>query len=919
MDNHDKLDKQFQKAAGISEENKDFPALDKVWARVEEKLDKKEDKKVIALWKKIGVAASLLLFFSLGYQFLKPEPHPIVPENSIVLENDLPTEKATPEATPAVSTSKTKILPQPEVEKIIKKQLQKEVVVMSEETEPQKEAAYPNYAPVMLEKATAVVEENTTANATLSKKTAAAPTLMSRSTVTQDVVVKEISTNEITGIQTLKGTVTEEGLPLPGVSIAVIQAKRGTETDVNGNFTLQAQVGERVQFSYPGMKTTMLTVGENKQIDVALQADDQNLQEVVVTGYQKADRKTRKLAKARMEAMATPKRSNSAAGYVSITRAKQVKNDGTPAIVTALAGNIAGLNITADTVQSVSTRVLRAAGSQRQNQPLYIIDGVIISRRNLKKMNPEVIETITTIKSSEAEAHYGTNGRNGAIILTSKNAVFRNMTNREIRRKLRQLKKESPVSPLSAVENSEEEYDSFVENPFENPKNNPLSTFSIDVDNASYTNIRRFINNGQPVPKDAVRVEEMINFFKYNYAQPTGIHPFSITTEYSVAPWNTQHQIVRIGLQGKIIPTNELPASNFVFLIDVSGSMEDENKLPLLKASMKVLVDQLRKEDTVAIIVYAGAAGMVLPPTSGAAKQTIMAALDKLNAGGSTAGGAGIELAYKTAAEHFIKSGNNRVILATDGDFNVGSSSDKDMQSLIEEKRKSGIFLTCLGFGMGNYKDRKMELLSDKGNGNYAYIDNMQEANRFLGKEFKGSMFAIAKDVKIQIEFNPKHVQSYRLIGYENRKLRNEDFTDDAIDAGELGSGHTVTALYEIIPTGSNSPFGSSELPLKYTDTKATATHTDELATIKFRYKKPDGNKSTEIVQIIENQSVPLQAASEDFRFSTAVAWFGLKLRNSEYVPNKSQQAIVALARKAQSHDPDGYKAEFIRLVETIE
>lgn len=918
MDNHDKLDKQFQKAAGISEENKDFPALDKVWARVEEKLDKKEDKKVIALWKKIGVAASLLLFFSLGYQFLKPEPHPIVPENSIVLENDLPTEKAVPEATPVVSSPKTKILPQPEVEKIIKKQLQTEAVVATEEAKAKKAAAYTNYAPVMLEKATAVVEENTIAAPALAKKIAAPPMLMSRSTVTQDVVVKEISTNEITGIQTIKGTVTEGGLPLPGVSIAVVQANRGTQTDVDGNFTLQAQVGERVQFSYPGMKTTMLTVGENKEMDVALQADDQNLQEVVVTGYQKADRKTRKLAKARMEAMATPKRSNSAAGYVSIIRAKQVKSDGTPTIITGLAGKIAGLTVTADTVQSGST-LLRAAGSQSQNQPLYIIDGVIISRRNLKKMNPEVIETITIIKSSEAEAHYGTTGKNGAIILTSKNAVFRNMTNREIRRKLRQLKKEYPVSPLSAVENSEEEYDSFVENAFENPKNNPLSTFSIDVDNASYTNIKRFINNGQPVPKDAVRVEEMINFFKYNHPQPTGIHPFSITTEYSVAPWNTQHQIVRIGLQGKIIPTNELPASNFVFLIDVSGSMEDENKLPLLKASMKVLVDQLRKEDTVAIIVYAGAAGMVLPPTSGAAKQTIMAALDNLNAGGSTAGGAGIELAYKTAAEHFIKNGNNRVILATDGDFNVGSSSDKDMQSLIEEKRKSGVFLTCLGFGMGNYKDRKMELLSDKGNGNYAYIDNMQEANRFLGKEFRGSMFAIAKDVKIQIEFNPKHVQSYRLIGYENRKLRNEDFTDDAIDAGELGSGHTVTALYEIIPTGSNSPFGSSAIPLKYTDTKATTSHTDELATIKFRYKKPDGDKSTEIVQIIENQSVPLQAASEDFRFSTAVAWFGLKLRNSEYVPNKSQQDIVALARKAQSHDPDGYKAEFIRLVETIE
>jgi Ca-activated chloride channel family protein len=364
------------------------------------------------------------------------------------------------------------------------------------------------------------------------------------------------------------------------------------------------------------------------------------------------------------------------------------------------------------------------------------------------------------------------------------------------------------------------------------------------VDNASYTNVRRFINNGQKVPKDAVRVEEMINFFKYNNPQPKNNDPFSINTEYSVAPWNTKHKLLRISLQGKIIPSGKLPASNLVFLIDVSGSMNDQNKLPLLKESMKILVNELRKEDKVSIIVYAGAAGMVLPPTSGNEKQTIIDAIEKLSAGGSTAGGAGIELAYKTAQENFIKNGNNRVILATDGDFNVGNSSNTDMQTLIEEKRKSGIFLTCLGYGMGNYKDSKMQILSDKGNGNYAYIDNIQEANRFLGKEFKGSMFAIAKDVKIQIEFNPKHVKSYRLIGYENRKLRDEDFVNDAIDAGELGSGHIVTALYEIIPVGVESEFYKEEIPLKYSNVPETSTtYNDELATIKFRYKKPDGEK----------------------------------------------------------------------------
>lgn len=468
------------------------------------------------------------------------------------------------------------------------------------------------------------------------------------------------------------------------------------------------------------------------------------------------------------------------------------------------------------------------------------------------------------------------------------------------------------------IDKNDEDYGAFIENPFEAPKNAPLSTFSIDVDNASYTNIRRFINNGQPVPKDAVRVEEMVNFFKYQYDQPKDRHPFAIHTEYSAAPWNDKHQLLRIGLQGKVLPTENLPASNLVFLIDVSGSMGQQNKLPLLQQSMKILVNELRKEDRVAMVVYAGAAGLVLPPTSGADKQTIIAALDRLQAGGSTAGGAGIELAYKTAQEHFIKDGNNRVILATDGDFNVGSHSNSDMEKLIEDKRKSGVFLTVLGYGMGNYKDSKMEILADKGNGNYAYIDNIQEANRFLGKEFKGSMYAIAKDVKIQIEFNPKQVQAYRLIGYENRKLRPEDFTNDKIDAGELGSGHTVTALYEIIPAGVKSEFLETTPTLKYSKVEPTGTsYSDELATVKFRYKKPDGDKSTEMVNVIANQPQSLEKSSADFKFASAVAWFGLKLRDSKWVPNKSAAAIRKLAQSGLANDNDGYKAEFIRLVES--
>jgi Ca-activated chloride channel family protein len=480
---------------------------------------------------------------------------------------------------------------------------------------------------------------------------------------------------------------------------------------------------------------------------------------------------------------------------------------------------------------------------------------------------------------------------------------------------------------LITADPNDEDYGAFIENPFEAPKNAPLSTFSIDVDNASYTNIRRFINNGQAVPKDAVRVEEMVNFFKYQYPQPKDEHPFSINTEYSESPWNNKHKLLRIGLQGKNIPMDNLPASNLVFLIDVSGSMSDANKLPLLVQSMKILVQQLRNEDKVSIVVYAGAAGMVLPPTPGSEKQTITDALERLSAGGSTAGGAGIELAYKTAQQNFIKDGNNRVILATDGDFNVGAASNESMEKLIEDKRKSGVFLTVLGYGMGNYKDSKMEILADKGNGNYAYIDNIQEANRFLGKEFKGSMFAIAKDVKIQIEFNPNQVQAYRLIGYENRKLRPEDFTNDKIDAGELGSGHTVTALYEIIPAGVKSDFAETTPKLKYTKTQPTGSvYKDELATVKFRYKNaspvrsstsgPDADSSIEMTNVIANRAETLEHATNDFKFSASVAWFGLKLRDSKLITNKSSNDIKALAKQGLANDVDGYRAEFVRLID---
>ncbi len=462
-----------------------------------------------------------------------------------------------------------------------------------------------------------------------------------------------------------------------------------------------------------------------------------------------------------------------------------------------------------------------------------------------------------------------------------------------------------------------ESYENFVENQFESAVSNPVSTFSIDVDNASYTNIRRFLNNGQAVPKDAVRIEEMINFFKYDYAQPTGKHPFAIHTEYSDAPWNKKHKLLRIALKGKEIPTDKLPKSNFVFLVDISGSMSNYNKLPLLKSSMKVLLDELRPDDRVSIVYYASGVGVLLEPTRAANKQKIIHAIDNMSAGGGTSGEAGLELAYKMAEKNFIKNGNNRIILATDGDFNIGKSTDEDMQKLIEEKRKTGVYLTCLGFGMGNYKDSKLMTLSEKGNGNYAYIDNIQEANRFLGKEFKGSMFAIAKDVKIQIEFNPKHVQSYRLIGYESRKLRNEDFTNDAIDAGELGSGHTVTALYEVIPVGVESRFFTPSSELKYSQNIVSDIFHNELATVKFRYKKPGQEKSIEMVETVKNKRVALNRSSKDFRFATAVAWFGLKLRDSQLITDKESKNIADLAKQGLQNDDDGYKAEFIRLVKS--
>jgi len=472
------------------------------------------------------------------------------------------------------------------------------------------------------------------------------------------------------------------------------------------------------------------------------------------------------------------------------------------------------------------------------------------------------------------------------------------------------------------IQHNTEGYTAIDENGFKDVLHNPLSTFSIDVDRASYSNVRRFLNMGQLPPKDAVRIEEMINYFSYDYPEPVGKHPFSVYTEISACPWNSSHQLLHVGLKGKSIDKSELPPSNLVFLIDVSGSMGASNKLPLLKQAFRMLVNELRPEDRVAMVVYAGAAGLVLESTPGTEKAKILAALDKLQSGGSTAGGAGLKLAYKVAQENFAEEGNNRIILATDGDFNVGSSSNAEMERLIEEKREDGVFMTVLGFGMGNYKDDKMEIIADKGNGNYAYIDNIQEARKVFITEFGGTLFTIAKDVKFQMEFNPARVKGYRLVGYENRLLNDEDFNDDKKDAGEMGAGHTVTALYEIIPAGSDESLKSID-PLKYQanrgDEKSVkqvkADPRAELMTVKLRYKQPDGNTSTKVEIPVKGKVLDLGETSDNYRFSAAIAEFGLILRNSEYKEDASLEEVIAMAKGARGEDEEGYRSEFLKLV----
>lgn len=722
-----------------------------------------------------------------------------------------------------------------------------------------------------------------------------------------------------------KVTSAEDQLPLPGVNVVIKGTTTGTQTDFDGFYKLNASEGDQLVFSYVGMVTAEVMVGKNVLYNVELEVSKEALEEVVITSY----------------------------GYSN----KRHVTGAASTVSNSLQGKVSGVQITNSNGQPGPANHIKIRGYSsvgKRKDPLIIVNGNPSSYNSIQQIDSDNIENVTVLKDASATAIYGNRAANGVVIISTKdneiltedatqyivdgvpipkinNDIIERLPESAVDSKVEYDKKEAKKKFGRIAKNgcvvittcngnfrieNQETYSVINENQFERVQLSPLSTFSIDVDKASYSNVRRMINNGESINPDAVKIEEMVNYFDYEYPEPTGQHPFAIHTEYIQTPWHQDTKLVKIGLQGKTYRNEEFPSSNLTFLIDVSGSMSSQNKLPLLKSAFKLLVNQLREEDMVSIVVYAGAAGTVLEPTSGRNKEKILSALNKLESGGSTAGGAGIQLAYQLAEKNFKKKGNNRVILATDGDFNVGASSDKAMEKLIEEKRKTGVFLSVLGFGYGNYKDSKLETLADKGNGNHAYIDTMQEAQKVFGKEFGGTLYTIAKDVKIQVEFNPSKVQAYRLIGYENRLLNDEDFKDDTKDAGELGSGHTVTALYELVPTGVNIDYLKDVDDLKYTKSLTKNNDSNELLTVKFRYKKPDENTSIEMVHVQKDE---LKEPSEDISFAASVALFGMQLRGSKFFNDATIGDVVALAEKGRGKDKEGYRAEFIRLVNSYQ
>lgn len=951
MENHDKIYKQFEAAARKSEEKKGFDRMDAVWNRVEEKLDRKKERRNARLWKYTGIAALLLLFITIGFELTRQE-NVVMPE--------------TQQTVTVIDTVKVKEAVTPKTEL---QNAEEQVVVNEAERVKTTEIQSPKTTNFSTTTSGNIVEADSIQfiakrkisrvwNSKINDTTKAASPIASLERE-KDAEFKTAGRADIPGIYTGTIASASDGYPMPGVTVQVKGTANTTSTDFDGNYSIQAKEGDVLVINYIGFNTQEIKLDDKPEMAIALKESTQSLDEVVVVGYgaTKKEAITGAVTKVDTEDLEGKTDDNLAkalkgrvAGVNVITSNTTPLKKGVIIRPKVTQGNAQGmalqmlsrkakdekvnsnavydLNVkekdgVSDELKKAPVASTGGAGVVRANtNPLYIINGTEVKPDIIEKIDPTYIKSFKVIKETEAVKLYGGKAANGAVIV--KTVKLSGTKKKKFEELVQQYKLSdknlNTYEGTSKIPVDTEEYGAFDENRFESPVTTPLSTFSIDVDNASYTNVRRFINMGQMVPKDAVRVEEMINFFKYDYPQPKGDDPFSINTEYSACPWNPQHKLLKIGLKGREVKPYNLPASNFVFLIDISGSMADANKLPMLKKNMRVLVNKMRSEDQIAIVVYSGAAKVLLESTGGDDKHAILDALDRLQADGTTAGEDGLKLAYNTAEENFIEEGNNRVIMASDGDFNVGATSDEDMEKLIEEKRKTGVFLTCLGYGMGNYKDSKLETLADKGNGNYAYIDTDDEADRFLGKEFMGSMYTIAKDVKIQIEFNPLHVQSYRLIGYENRTLQDEDFSNDNVDAGELGVGHTVTALYEIIPIGIKSKFavGGS---LKYNNVQpqSNTNYQSELATIKFRYKQPDGDVSKEIVTVIPDTFKTLNKASGDFKFAAAVAWFGLKLRNSKLVPDKKSADIIKLAKEASLKDKEGYREEFINLVNRVE
>ncbi|QKJ32435.1 von Willebrand factor type A domain-containing protein [Mucilaginibacter mali] len=684
--------------------------------------------------------------------------------------------------------------------------------------------------------------------------------------------------------RTISGTVyaKDDGLPLPGVTVKVTGTNTGTQTNQSGKYSITLPAGkDKLTFAFVGFEPQTIKVGKKDKLDVKMEPSSRELSEVVVTGYGTSTSDGSSVF-SQLYGNSAPANNTYAKRNAAIAIEKPKRDNGAKTSLEDLLKKMEGLSV--DDKGNLSSKG-QAVTKIKLNGKDYAGGDVAKAIQNLPA---DIIEKVQMIDDYGDQA--------------AKNGI-----------------KTSVLNITTRADVANESYGKFIENKYQNPLDNPLSTFSVDVDAASYSNIRRFINGGQLPPKDAVRIEEMINYFKYQLPEPKGDEPVAIATELAAAPWNPKHRLLRIGLQARTIKADKLPASNLVFLIDVSGSMNEPNKLPLVKQSMKMLVDQLRRQDKVAIVVYAGNAGLVLPATSGDEKETINDAIDNLSAGGSTAGGEGIKLAYKIARENFRKGGNNRIVMATDGDFNVGASSDESMEQLITKERDSGVDLSIMGFGMGNYKDSKMETLADKGNGNYAYIDNLTEAHKALVSEFGGTMFTVAKDVKLQIEFNPAKVQAYRLIGYENRLLAKEDFNNDKKDAGDMGSGHAVTAFYEIIPAGVKDDYSGSVDPLKYqkVEKPAVASASDEMATIKFRYKQPQGSVSKLSQATVMDTPKEFDNLSADYRFAAAVAEAGMLLRESDYKANATFDQAIKIAKAAKGNDEEGYRSEFVRLMQS--